>query len=135
MAVAALKTVEGERGTLVAHELGGGVFVSKLRGHFGVELLPTYLTLISNAMRVSHVLSFNDWEEMTSYDSECRTTMVGWVTKHRAGVRAFHVLVRSRIVAMGVSAAALLIGGELLHMYSAREDYLTVCRAHGVKPL
>ena len=54
---------------------------------------------------------FADVEEMTNYDSRLRTELTAGFLPDRARFAAFHVLLRSKLVAMGVSVANLTLGG------------------------
>lgn len=56
---------------------------------------------------------FNDWWEMTGYDSDARIQLTEWTLKNRKRMSAAHVLTQSKIVAMGVTVANLGLGGSL----------------------
>jgi hypothetical protein len=112
-----------------------GTFVTHFKGHYSADLLGHYLSLLNASLQLGAVVGFLDWYEMESYDSECRARMTSWVVERRKHIRAFHVLVRSRLVNMGVSTAALLLGGGILIPYTEKEAYRTACRAAGAEPL
>jgi hypothetical protein len=48
---------------------------------------------------------------MTSYDTDLRTELTAALARERKCIGCLHVLVRSKIVAMGVSVANLALGG------------------------
>lgn len=54
---------------------------------------------------------FFDLGELDGYEPNLRKEMTKWVLERRSQVRALHALVKSRIVAMGVSVANLALGG------------------------
>jgi hypothetical protein len=54
---------------------------------------------------------FTDWYEMTGYDSAARVELTRWMATMRPRVSEFHLLVRSKLVAMGVAVANLALGG------------------------
>jgi hypothetical protein len=56
---------------------------------------------------------YADWQGMTGYESEARIELTAWMKSVRPHMRSFSVLVRSRVVAMGVSVANLALGGGL----------------------
>jgi hypothetical protein len=68
------------------------------------------------------VVTFNDWFEMNGYDSEARLLMTSWVLSSRSKFSAIHVLVHSKLVAMGVSVANLALGG-LISTYTSPKVY------------
>lgn len=60
------------------------------------------------------LVGFHDWEAMTGYQSESRALLTDWGVRIRPQVEKVHILVRSRIVAMGVSVASLALRGMLV---------------------
>lgn len=56
---------------------------------------------------------FFDAETMSNYDSGLRVALTTHVIPERERISAFHVLVRSKLVAMGASVASLALGGLL----------------------
>jgi hypothetical protein len=129
------KVFASPRGVLTARLHPGGTLVTHFKGHFATDLLGHYLTLLNAACQLGPALGFLDWYEMDSYDSECRSRMTNWVVERRRNIRGFHILVRSRLVNMGVSTAALLLGGGILHPHTDKDAFGAVCRAEGVEPL
>jgi hypothetical protein len=63
------------------------------------------------------VYGFHEWLEMTNYESRCRVELTNWVLSHRAQSR-LSIAVRSKLVAMGVSVANLVLG----NLIKIRED-------------
>jgi hypothetical protein len=57
-----------------------------------------------------HFLFYDLWE-LESYESELRKQMTSWVMERRSLVAEMHVLLRSKLVSMGVSVANLALGG------------------------
>jgi hypothetical protein len=76
---------------------------------------------------------FNDNDEMDGYDSAFRTTMTEWAQKHKERLQCTHVLVRSRLVAMGVTVAQLVLR-ENLKMYADRKSFEAAFAALGGMP-
>jgi hypothetical protein len=58
----------------------------------------------------SPVENFHDWADIEGYDPEVRQRYMQWSRAHRAEIRAAHILVRSRLVVMGVTVANLALG-------------------------
>lgn len=56
---------------------------------------------------------FDDLENLEGYDSTVRLKLTTWSRENRSKIVAFHILTRSRIVAMGVTVANLALGGSI----------------------
>lgn len=65
---------------------------------------------------------FNDWWELSGYDSDARLKLTDWIFWIRGKIVGSHILVRSKIVSMGVSIANLALGG-MLTVYTDRADF------------
>jgi hypothetical protein len=78
-------------------------------GHaeFASHILAAYRTL--DATLPLYV--FAELGQMTSYDTGIRTELTAGFLPDRERFAAFHVLLRSKIVAMGVTVANLALGG------------------------
>jgi len=66
---------------------------------------------------------FFDLETMASYDSELRTQLTARFYEDRLRITAFHVLVGSKLTAMGVSVANLALGG-IITSHSSRVPFV-----------
>jgi hypothetical protein len=66
---------------------------------------------------------FFDLETMTTYDSELRTRLTARFYEDRLNIAAFHVLVGSKLTAMGVSVANLALGG-IITSHSSRVPFV-----------
>lgn len=64
---------------------------------------------------------FCDWEGVTGYDTSCRERLAEWVTSDPESFRLIHVLVKSRLVAMGVAVGGLLV--PQVRAYSTRAKF------------
>ena len=121
---------ESARGTLRLQLGDSGLLIGKVVGHYGVDLLASYVDGMNAAARAGRVVAFHDWEEMETYDSECRKVMTDWTLRHRHMVERGHILVRSKLVSMGVTTASLLIGSDLIVTYTQRAEFEAVLRPH-----
>ena len=87
----------------------------RISGHYAESMVGPYLAEMSRTLGQGRkVVGFHDWSEMTSYDTPCRLKMTDWVMRHRAQTERHYILLTSKLVAMGVATANLLIGGGLL---------------------
>jgi hypothetical protein len=64
---------------------------------------------------------FHDFEGLTGYDAATRTKLTEWAAKRNNFLPGTHFLIRTRILAMGVSVAALALGRPLKAFSSRRE--------------
>lgn len=105
---------------------GTDVMCTTLRGHVTLAMASEHMSAAMRAYTQSkHVHHFFDCEEMTGYDSAARIQLTEFALRHRAQVASSTFLVRSKIVAMGVSTAALaarLVGLEFV-MVSDRKSF------------
>jgi hypothetical protein len=75
------------------------------------------------AKRGQKLRLFFDLETMSSYDSELRTQLTARFYEDRLRIAAFHVLVGSKLTAMGVSVANLALGG-IITSHSSRVPFV-----------
>lgn len=80
---------------------------------------------------VDKLMVFNDWQLMTSYDSEARSRLTGWVVAHRTQFSAAWFSSGSRLVNMGVSVASVATSmfGVPMHAPSDRDAFLAQLNA------
>jgi hypothetical protein len=88
------------------------IFVTRMSGHMDMPLTTSFITLLDSWLaRRSHDLSaFHDWAQMNNYDLSARVALTRWTLTHRPAFREAHLLVRSKIVELGVEAANLTLG-------------------------
>ena len=99
---------------LVFHVVGYG------HRDFARPLLEEFDRLRADGRRV-HV--FGDLERLPSYDSELRINATEHFGAHLASMASLHVLVKSRLVAMGVAVANLALRG-LVTTHATREPFV-----------
>src|SRR5512139_572040 len=90
------------------------LFVGSITGHYAESMVGPYLAEMTKALGQGRkVVGFHDWSGMTSYDTQCRLKMTDWVLRHRTETEQHKILLTSKLVAMGVATASLIIGGNL----------------------
>jgi hypothetical protein len=117
---------ECPRGSVVITFPAPHIFVGTITGFYDVALLPAYLEGMSlaAARSAATIYLFHSWEAMTSYDTDCRKQMIAWAMARRATIQQeHHVVMRSRLVAMGVSTAAVLLGGKIVQAYTDADRF------------
>lgn len=72
--------------------------------------------------RCGKVALFDDLEDLRGYDSGVRVQLTDWSRQHRHEIVAFHILTRSKLVAMGVTVANLALGGQI-RAHTRRTDF------------
>lgn len=124
----------GRRGTIDTIE-DPPVFLTVYSGHAQIEFIEpiqrVFSTFLANSSR--KIFVFVDAVELRSYDPEYRQQWVTWVDKHRAQIGALHVLVRSKLVEMGINLARVALG-PMMHAYSDRAEFERVyqqCKRDG----
>ena len=64
-------------------------------------------------MRGGPLRVFHDWSGLTGYDPAARDELKRWGKQHNRDFLGVHYLVRSKVVAMLISVAALSMGRDL----------------------
>lgn len=112
-----------KRGTLELWMASEDVVVERFEGHASIEFVDPILDFLEAVIaRGIRPRVFDDWELATSYDTAVRNRMTAWTLKHRKEIAQTHILVRSRLLAMGVTVANLAVGGSL-RVYSSRDAF------------
>ena len=60
-------------------------------------------------------LGFADWEAMTDYESQARVRLTNLVRSFGRGFEGGHFIVQSKLIALGVQTAGILIPGLVVH--------------------
>jgi hypothetical protein len=102
---------ENSRGRLALWTLDQGVFVFQIVAHGDKSFVAPVVAGFERSLRLGPSQMFVDLELMTSYDTELRTEVTAAMVRERKRIGCLHVVVRSKIVAMGVSVANLALGG------------------------
>jgi C4-dicarboxylate-specific signal transduction histidine kinase len=91
-----------------------GVLFTRVSGH-GERACAEHIVRAFDhvALTADKVEIFHDWELLNGYAAEVRVEMTAWTRGilHRLG--SVHILVRSKIVAMGITIADVALGGVL----------------------
>jgi hypothetical protein len=123
-------TFETPRGRLTVASPAPGVLQTIATGHVDVAMADRIIAAGERVLAESKPLfGFHDWEGLTGYETECRKRLTEWGMRIRADVGAVHVLVRSRLVAMGVSVASLALQGMIVP-YTERPPFEIALAAH-----
>lgn len=103
-----LGRLEDERGTIVVALLSPRVLLTTIKGHCGVEHAQVHVdaarSVYAPGRRLHH---FFDVYELETYDSRARVLLTHFAIDSRAHLESALFLVRSKLVAMGVSTASL----------------------------
>lgn len=105
-------TQETSRGRLSLWTLDHGFLVFQVVAHGDRAFVSPIIAGLRRSLRHGAAVQiFVDVERMTSYDTELRTEVTAAMAPERKHIGCLHILVRSKIVAMGVSVANLTLGG------------------------
>lgn len=89
-----------------------GIVIAAIAGQGDAGFVEPILAPLARAT-ATPISMFFDLDGMTNYDSQLRTKLTAKLLAERARVTTVQVLVRAKIVAMGVSVAGLALGGLL----------------------
>jgi hypothetical protein len=108
---------ESTTGVVEAIRLARGIVGSTMTGRLDEALTRATLEYTDRMIALDGpLLMFHDWEAMTGYDSISRKLCTEYAVDKFRMMRGAHMLVRSSIVAMGISTANLVtwpVGVEL----------------------
>jgi hypothetical protein len=99
-----------------------GVLCCSAKGDIPEELAPPYMAFLQQiAAQPARITAFNDLEFMVNYHTAYRTRITQAHRQLIDRTDGNHILVRSRLVMLGVQAANLVLGNIVA--YSTRETY------------
>jgi len=90
-----------------------GVVVTRVIGHADVALLQFYAMHAELEMQSGPLRVYHDWSGMTGYDPGAREELKRWGKLHNNAFAGVHYLVRSKVMVMLISVAALSLGRDL----------------------
>ena len=127
------------RGTLALWAATPSLVVGRVRGHLEDAFVDAMLAQGEASLRAEgKTRTYHDWEESTGYAPIARLRLTEWTLQHLGSIQEMHILVRSRILAMGVEVARLTLRGRVLVPYVDRRPYEyhlhTALRALGIRP-
>jgi hypothetical protein len=119
---AEVEQCESGGNVLVVQTYPPGIVYYKVTGRLVKGLVPTIVKWIDRARERGLATKFVDLWETTGYEAEAREQITAKQRPTISQVLLEHVLVRSRLVAMGISVANLVLAWKL-RMYSEREPF------------
>ncbi len=87
------------------------LLVVRLQGHGEAEFARPIIQAFDGLQMTPAAHLFFDAEELENYESSLRVELTSRLFPEREKLASSHVLVRSKLVAMGVSVANLALGG------------------------
>jgi len=112
-----------ERGSLQITAPYPGVLLVRFVGHARAPMANAIIVALDAAVAAhGYVIIFDDWYGATGYDSAVRLKLTDWTRRNAVELRATHVLVGSRLIAMGLSVASLALGKHF-ETYSDRAQF------------
>ena len=105
-----------------------GVVLQRVTGKAGIAIAREIGRQLERILeRHDAVVLFDDFAEMTGYTSEGRIELTEWSKRNWSRLRSTHILVGSKLVAMGVSVASIALPG--LRSYDDRARFEAMLRA------
>lgn len=105
-----VEQLQTDRGSIVVRRARRGVLVSEASGYMDAPFAEILIEVGTreNAL-VPGFAHFMDWREVTGYTSEGRRRCTNWALQQRAPYPRLGILTSSKLVHMGVSAAAVAL--------------------------
>lgn len=110
-----------------------GVYVTVASGHVLEATAKDFIAYLEGEMKlgVSNMSFFHDWWELDTYEQSARQRLTDWRrAAPRGTTKESHVLVRSKLLAMGVAASAIVLRmvGVEMRAYTDRAEFERVLR-------
>jgi hypothetical protein len=103
--------------------------IARLSEHGDAELAAPIIEAIDEALRRARRVSvFFEAEKLRTYDSALRTELTRRLRRDLDRFEGIHVLVASRMIAMGVSVASLALDGKLTS-HAERDAFIDALKA------
>jgi hypothetical protein len=102
----------------VVAEIASGVFSMPL----AQKVIEFFDPIIASGARVQ---VFSDFERMTHYIREARDLLTAHTVQNLRTLEASHMLLSSKMVALGVSSYKHEVGDPLIHTYADRASFLS----------
>lgn len=108
-------TLTSDHGSARLRMEAPGVVVISYRGVIGGDVVPDLQTRVDEVIRThGKIWFFVDAAELTSYHTAFRKLWTVWLKDNRPNMHELHLLIRSRIVQMGVNLVNPLIGNYIV---------------------
>lgn len=105
-----------------------GVILQRVSGKADVDVAREIARQLEAAIaEFGPITLFDDFAGMTAYTSAGRFELTEWSKKHWAEMKSTHILVASKLVAMGVSVASIALPG--LRSYTERARFEAALQA------
>lgn len=92
-----------------------GALCTTFAGHATLEHARSIVDAQLTCMRdYGRIRTFHDWQAGESYESEARVALTEFTRECQRDLIESHILVRSKLFAMGMSVANLMLGGSLV---------------------
>lgn len=100
-----------------------GVIATRVVGHVDAAAVRWYTSRVDRMLLDGRTMqTFHDWSGIDSFDSDVRGPYRAWAERHVQLVKPPHFLIRSKILAMAISATALVLGHGLV-AHTERRDF------------
>jgi len=111
------------RGTLEITTVRPGVVLQRFSGHALAPMADLIAARLDKELaRSRRIVVFDDWEEATGYESEVRIRLTAWTRERLDRIPETHILVRSKLLAMGIAVANVAVSGKL-RAYTSRAAF------------
>lgn len=97
--------------------------VTRVTGPGTLACLRLYIDRAERELQRGRLTVFHDWSGMHSYEPDARDELKRWGKRRNDAFDSVHYFVRSKVVAMLISVAALSLGRDL-HATTDRAQFL-----------
>ncbi len=116
-------TYKGPRGTFYLYQVAPYVVYTQAVGHMDHGCAEAFMAFVNRTFdRGRTTTLFHDWSGITGYDSDARATLTRWTIERRSVIGSVSVLVKSKLLSMGIATAnlATMPMGVTFHSHTDR---------------
>lgn len=122
-----------ERSEFTVYRPVEGLYVTVANGHVLEATARDFIAFLEGEMQrgISNMSFFHDWWALDTYEQSARQRLTDWRrAAPRGTTKDSHVLVRSKLLAMGVAASAIVLRmvGVEMRVYTDRAEFERVLR-------
>ena len=93
------------------------IVLTRVTHHATFGMVDRYLRILDVELTHGPVEIFHDWAGVTGYDTEARRRITAWGSTRGQAITQVHVLLGSKLLAMGISMATVALGRDFAVHY------------------
>lgn len=111
------------------------LLIGRCVGHLSEGMADEWVRVLRPILRKTQGMTmFNEWREMTGYDSASRQKLTALAAGEKGAFKSVYFVTNSRIVAMGVNVASVPLAMMGVDFITCRSDAEFLRQLEGLRP-